>query len=55
MFVQPARTEDTQNMTVHQVGSDIYFYSITDIYPSQELLFWYSKDYAEYLGVYCTM
>ncbi|OWF49776.1 PR domain zinc finger protein 4-like [Mizuhopecten yessoensis] len=50
-FVQMARTEESQNMVVTQMGSDIYFFTTKDVYPGEELLFWYSKDYARFLGI----
>lgn len=50
-FVQMARTEAAQNMVVTQLGSEIFFFTTKEIYPGDELLFWYSKDYARFLGV----
>ncbi|XP_060070452.1 PR domain zinc finger protein 4-like [Ylistrum balloti] len=50
-FVQMARTEASQNMVVTQLGSEIYFFTTKQVYPGEELLFWYSKDYARFLGV----
>ncbi|XP_033740939.1 PR domain zinc finger protein 4-like [Pecten maximus] len=50
-FVQMARTEAAQNMVVTQLGSEIFFFTTKEVYPGEELFFWYSKDYARFLGV----
>lgn len=50
-FVQIARTEAVQNIVVTQLGCKVYFYTTCEIYPGQELLFWFSKDYAIFLGI----
>uniref|UniRef100_A0A7E4VXC4 SET domain-containing protein n=1 Tax=Panagrellus redivivus TaxID=6233 RepID=A0A7E4VXC4_PANRE len=47
--VRMARTREEQNLVACQVDNDICFYSIKNIVPNTELLFWYSKEYAQRL------
>uniref|UniRef100_A0A9J2PLG9 PR domain zinc finger protein 1 n=1 Tax=Ascaris lumbricoides TaxID=6252 RepID=A0A9J2PLG9_ASCLU len=46
-FVNPAKSKDTQNLVACQVENEIYFYSVKPIKPNTELLYWYSRDYAQ--------
>ncbi|KAK0426514.1 hypothetical protein QR680_009748 [Steinernema hermaphroditum] len=48
-YVQPATSMDAQNLVACQIDNDIYFYSIKAIKPSTELLFWFSREYAQRL------
>jgi hypothetical protein len=63
--VQMAGSREAQNLVACQVGkghnvahhfahcfqfdNDIYFYSLRSIQPNTELLFWYSREYAQRL------
>uniref|UniRef100_A0A0N5B192 PR domain zinc finger protein 1 n=1 Tax=Syphacia muris TaxID=451379 RepID=A0A0N5B192_9BILA len=46
-FVKPAKSKHTQNLVACQVDNEIYLYSVKAIKPNTELLFWYSRDYAQ--------
>ncbi|TKR92340.1 hypothetical protein L596_007015 [Steinernema carpocapsae] len=48
-YVQPATSMEAQNLVACQIENDIYFYSIKAIKPSTELLFWFSREYAQRL------
>ncbi|XP_064616878.1 PR domain zinc finger protein 4-like [Liolophura sinensis] len=50
-FVKPARASEEQNVVVYQQGREIFFSTCRDLMPNQELLLWYSKDYAKALGM----
>ena len=50
MFVKRARWSQEQNVVVYQHGADIYFVTRRDVQEGEELLYWYSSDYAELLG-----
>ncbi|XP_076308459.1 PR domain zinc finger protein 1-like [Tachypleus tridentatus] len=45
-YVNPAYSSESQNLVACQVRQQIYFYSIKQIAPNQELLVWYSKEFA---------
>ncbi|KAF3707246.1 PR domain zinc finger protein 1 [Channa argus] len=47
--VNPARTVAEQNLVACQNGRDIYFYTIRPVEPKQELLVWYSPEFAQRL------
>ncbi|XP_069751533.1 PR domain zinc finger protein 1-like isoform X2 [Narcine bancroftii] len=49
-FVNPAHSAAEQNLVACQKGSDIYFYTVKPIPPSDELLVWYSREFAERLN-----
>ncbi|VDK51004.1 unnamed protein product [Anisakis simplex] len=46
-YVNPAKSKDSQNLVACQVENEIYFYSVKPIKPNTELLYWYSRDYAQ--------
>ncbi|XP_056271118.1 PR domain zinc finger protein 1 isoform X2 [Pseudoliparis swirei] len=48
-YVNPARSLAEQNLVACQNGRDIYFYTIRPVEPSQELLVWYSQEFAQRL------
>lgn len=45
-FVRPAKSIKEQNLILSQQGHSLYFTSIRQIHPRQELLVWYSPTYA---------
>ena len=49
-FVNAAFSVESQNLVACQVGMSIYFYTIKDIEKGQELLVWYSRDFARRLS-----
>ena len=49
-FVRPAQNIVEQNLVVHQVGQSLYFFVKRDIKQGEELLFWFSKEYAVICG-----
>ncbi|MFH4976855.1 hypothetical protein AB6A40_003564 [Gnathostoma spinigerum] len=46
-FVNPSTSKDAQNLVACQVDNEIYFYSVKPIKPNSQLLYWYSRDYAQ--------
>ncbi|ESO93258.1 hypothetical protein LOTGIDRAFT_65785, partial [Lottia gigantea] len=50
MFMKPARNKEEQNVIAYQAKDCIMFVTIKDIEPQEELLFWYSKEYAKHVG-----
>uniref|UniRef100_A0A665U445 PR domain zinc finger protein 1 n=1 Tax=Echeneis naucrates TaxID=173247 RepID=A0A665U445_ECHNA len=48
-YVNPARSLAEQNLVACQNGRDIYFYTIRPVEPKQELLVWYSREFAQRL------
>jgi hypothetical protein len=52
MFIKPARCEKTQNLIAHQLGHHIYFFTTKEVFCGQELLYWFSKEYATLSGIY---
>uniref|UniRef100_A0A4W6F098 PR domain containing 1b, with ZNF domain n=1 Tax=Lates calcarifer TaxID=8187 RepID=A0A4W6F098_LATCA len=48
-YVNPARSMAEQNLVACQNGRDIYFYTIRPVEPKQELLVWYSQEFAQRL------
>uniref|UniRef100_A0A1A8CKW0 PR domain zinc finger protein 1 n=1 Tax=Nothobranchius kadleci TaxID=1051664 RepID=A0A1A8CKW0_NOTKA len=48
-YVNPARSLAEQNLVACQNGRDVYFYTIRPIEPKQELLVWYSREFAQRL------
>ncbi|XP_074470703.1 PR domain zinc finger protein 1 isoform X2 [Sebastes fasciatus] len=48
-YVNPARSVAEQNLVACQNGRDIYFYTIRPVEPNQELLVWYSQEFAQRL------
>lgn len=48
-YVNPARSPAEQNLVACQNGGDIFFYTIRPVEPDQELLVWYSHEFAQRL------
>ncbi|TMS18495.1 PR domain zinc finger protein 1 isoform X2 [Larimichthys crocea] len=48
-YVNPARSPVEQNLVACQNSRDIYFYTIRPVEPNQELLVWYSQEFAQRL------
>ncbi|XP_008298526.1 PR domain zinc finger protein 1 isoform X2 [Stegastes partitus] len=48
-YVNPARSLAEQNLVACQNGRDVYFYTIRPVEPKQELLVWYSQEFAQRL------
>ncbi|AWP20129.1 putative PR domain zinc finger protein 1-like [Scophthalmus maximus] len=46
-YVNPACTVEDQNLVACQCGLDIYFYTIKPLQQGQELLVWYSPEFAQ--------
>ncbi|XP_069484896.1 PR domain zinc finger protein 4 isoform X2 [Ambystoma mexicanum] len=51
MFVRKARNPEEQNLVAYPHDGKIYFCTSRDVAPEQELLFYYSRDYARNIGV----
>ena len=45
--VNPAYSPENQNLIACQHDMNIYFYTIKEILPNQELLVWYSREFSE--------
>ncbi|KAG5844552.1 hypothetical protein ANANG_G00163700 [Anguilla anguilla] len=50
MFVRPAQNHLEQNLVAYQYGADIYYTTIKNIQPKQELRVWYAASYAEFVN-----
>ncbi|XP_022374955.1 PR domain zinc finger protein 4 isoform X3 [Enhydra lutris kenyoni] len=50
MFVRKARNREEQNLVAYPHDGKIYFCTSQDIPPENELLFYYSRDYAQQMG-----
>ncbi|XP_014789468.1 zinc finger protein 391, partial [Octopus bimaculoides] len=50
-YVNCARTEEEQNLTAFQYNDNIYYRTLRNIVPGEELLVWYGEEYAKYLGI----
>ena len=48
-YVNPARSLAEQNLVACQNGGDVFFYTIRPVEPQQELLVWYSQEFAQRL------
>ncbi|XP_035984664.1 PR domain zinc finger protein 1-like isoform X1 [Fundulus heteroclitus] len=48
-YVNPARCLAEQNLVACQNGRDVFFYTIRPVEPKQELLVWYSQEFAQRL------
>jgi hypothetical protein len=48
-YVNPAHSLSEQNLVACQNGRDVYFYTSRPVEPKQELLVWYSQDFAQRL------
>ena len=49
-FVQRTKSSHLQNLVAYQQGGDIYFVTRKDVQPNTELLYWYSRDTAAFMG-----
>lgn len=50
MFVRPAENHLEQNLVAYQYGSEIFYTTIKNIQPKQELKVWYAASYAEFVN-----
>ncbi|XP_034150049.1 PR domain zinc finger protein 10 [Esox lucius] len=50
MFVRPAQNHLEQNLVAYQYGSEIFYTTIKNIQPKQELKVWYAASYAEFVS-----
>ncbi|XP_062860599.1 PR domain zinc finger protein 10 isoform X1 [Trichomycterus rosablanca] len=50
MFVRPAENHLEQNLVAYQYGSEIFYTTIKNIPPKQELKVWYAASYAEFVN-----
>ncbi|CAK8695472.1 unnamed protein product [Clavelina lepadiformis] len=50
-YIRRARKEEEQNVEAFQFQGKIYFRTIKNVAKRTELLFWYDKKYAEFLGL----
>ncbi|KAL4241133.1 methyltransferase [Mactra antiquata] len=50
-YVHPARTVDEQNMEAYMKDGNIFYRTLRIIRAGEELLVWYSKDFAQILGI----
>lgn len=50
-FVRCARHKKEQNMVVFQYHGCVYYRTIKEILPGQELLVWYDTRYSQFMGV----
>lgn len=48
-YVNPARSMAEQNLVACQNNGEIFFYTIRPVEPNQELLVWYSQEFAQRL------
>ena len=48
-YVNPAHSQEEQNLAACQNGMSIYFYPVKAIPADQELLVWYCSDFARRL------
>lgn len=46
-YVNPARSVEEQNLVACQTGLDIFFYTIKPLQAGQQLLVWYSPEFAQ--------
>ncbi|XP_053320899.1 PR domain zinc finger protein 4 isoform X2 [Spea bombifrons] len=51
MFVRKARNREEQNLVAYPHDGKIYFCTSQEISPQEELLFYYSRDYARQMGI----
>ncbi|MBN3307039.1 PRD10 protein, partial [Amia calva] len=49
MFVRPAQNHLEQNLVAYQYGKDLYYTTIKNIEPKQELKVWYAASYADFV------
>lgn len=49
-YVNPAFSPDSQNLVAVQHEENIYFYTIRDIQPGEELMVWYCREFAQRLN-----
>ncbi|XP_071958799.1 uncharacterized protein [Antedon mediterranea] len=51
MFIRPAKRYSEQNLVAFQADGNIYFATMKNIDPKTELKVWYTRVYAEFLGL----
>ncbi|XP_025418893.1 PR domain zinc finger protein 1 isoform X2 [Sipha flava] len=49
-YVSAPYSPQSQNLIACQCGTDIFFYTIRPVYPNEELLVWYCREFAERLN-----
>ncbi|XP_037080446.1 PR domain zinc finger protein 1-like isoform X1 [Pollicipes pollicipes] len=49
-YVNPAFSPDSQNLVACQHEQNIYFYTIRDIQPGEEMMVWYCREFAQRLN-----
>ncbi|XP_022179402.1 PR domain zinc finger protein 1 isoform X1 [Myzus persicae] len=49
-YVSAPYSPQSQNLIACQCGTDIFFYTIRPIFPNEELLVWYCREFAERLN-----
>ncbi|KAJ6656070.1 hypothetical protein lerEdw1_004476 [Lerista edwardsae] len=50
MFVRPAQNHLEQNLVAYQYGHHIYYTTIKNVEPKQELKVWYAASYADFVN-----
>ncbi len=50
-WINCARNREEENVMVYECKGKIYYATIKDIYPEQELLVYYGSNYAKDLGI----
>uniref|UniRef100_A0A8C5L876 PR domain zinc finger protein 10 n=1 Tax=Jaculus jaculus TaxID=51337 RepID=A0A8C5L876_JACJA len=50
MFVRPAQNHLEQNLVAYQYGHHVYYTTIKNVEPKQELKVWYAASYAEFVN-----
>lgn len=46
-YVRQAESAEEQNLSLHQIGKNLYFRALNKITPHEELKVWYSMAYAK--------
>ena len=50
-YIQPARDSEEQNMEAYVKEGQVYFRALRIIKAGEEMLVWYSKDFAQLLNI----
>jgi hypothetical protein len=50
-YIQPARDSEEQNMEAYLKEGQVYFRTLRIIKAGEEMLVWYSKDFAQLLNI----
>lgn len=50
-YIQPARDSEEQNMEAYLKEGQVYFRALRIIKAGEEMLVWYSKDFAQLLDI----